>query len=91
MHCHALYLIRHLPLLCQIDVIPTLHLVCAVVNQPQRQLGARPKVRESDFYPYLLEPALHRSFYFETLTQVFLKAHTTVKSCRLLKVSFVLK
>uniref|UniRef100_A0A3Q3XHB3 Ubiquitin-like domain-containing protein n=1 Tax=Mola mola TaxID=94237 RepID=A0A3Q3XHB3_MOLML len=40
----------------QIDVIPTLHLVCAVVNQPQRQLGARPKVRESDFYPYLLEP-----------------------------------
>lgn len=40
--CAALLLIRYISV-CQIDITPTLHLVCALGNQPQ-ELGARSKV-----------------------------------------------
>lgn len=39
----ALLIIRYISLVCQIDITPTLHLVCALGNQAQ-ELGARSKV-----------------------------------------------
>lgn len=43
----ALLLIRYIYIVCQIDVTPTLHLVCAPGNQLQ-ELGARSKVRNGN-------------------------------------------